>query len=450
MEKLSISSLRKLDGVTELYAEAINYAFVSGRQTGSSFFGVPGHERYASSKIRFSVLGRDESGLTLGWQDKKSGAPRTISVTFAEHISQRKDNGTTAAKTTNQAATVEKLRTEPVSTTPTASQTTASSMEAILSAFVSQQSGILIETAKKETAAQYQSVIDELKRENEQLKKTPSGTVINVTVNDETRTTHTDKVLPDCFCRALRRLENGKNVFFYGPAGSGKNVISEELAKAMGAKFYYYNTLVTKFDLTGYCDAKGNYIPTPLYEAVKNAQEGGESVVMLDEICTGAPEALVCINAALANGYFTFADSPVQVPLTNVHFIAADNTNGQGATDQYNGRYKMDESTRDRFSFVKLDYLPQIEESICGEHKDILTFLRNVRSAAAKLGLSLICGYRAFATFVEEEEAGEDAANIVDECLLKGMSIDDCKELFAALDDKSNTYAVALKKLSDK
>jgi hypothetical protein len=27
MEKLSISSLRKLDGVTELYAEAINYAY---------------------------------------------------------------------------------------------------------------------------------------------------------------------------------------------------------------------------------------------------------------------------------------------------------------------------------------------------------------------------------------------------------------------------------------
>lgn len=449
MEKLSISSLRKIDGVTELYAEAINYAFINGRQVGSSFFGVPGHERYASSKILFRVLARDESGLTLGWQDKKTGEPRTVSVTFAEHISQRKVDGTSAAKTVIQTATAENVPTKPV-TSPTAGQISAKGIEGLLDAFVNQQAGALVEAAKVETSARYQAVIDELKRENAQLKNTPSGTVINVTVNGKTETTHTGKILPDCFGRALRRLKNGKNIFFYGPAGSGKNVISEELAKAMGAKFYYFNTLVTKFDLTGYCDAKGNYIPTPLYEAVKNAQNGGESVVMLDEICTGAPEALVCINAALANGYFTFADSPVQVPLTNVHFIAADNTNGQGATEQYNGRYKMDESTRDRFSFIKLDYLPQIEESICGEHKDILTFLRDVRSAAAKLSLSLICGYRAFATFVEEEEAEEEAENIVDECLLKGMDVDDCKELFAALGNKSNKYAVALDKLSNK
>lgn len=449
MEKLSISSLRKIDGVTELYAEAINYAFINGRQAGSSFFGVPGHERYASSKILFRVLSRDDIGLTLGWQDKKTGEPRTISVTFADHISQRKSDGTTAAKTATQTAAAESVHTESV-TTPAAGQIPAKGIEGLLEAFISQQSGALVEAAKKETAAQYQAVIDELRQENKQLKNTPTGTVINVTVDGKTETTHTDKVLPDCFGRALRRLKNGKNVFFYGPAGSGKNVISEELAKAMGAKFYYFNTLVTKFDLTGYCDAKGNYIPTPLYEAVKNAQNGGKSVVMLDEICTGAPEALVCINAALANGYFTFADSPVQVPLTNVHFIAADNTNGQGATAQYNGRYKMDESTRDRFSFIKLDYLPQIEESICGDHKDILTFLRDARSAAAKLGLSLICGYRAFTTFVEEEKAGEEVENIVDECLLKGMNIDDCKELFAALEDKANKYAVALEKLTNK
>lgn len=114
MEKLSISSLRKIDGVTELYAEAINYAFVGGRQAGSSFFGVPGHERYASSKILFRVLSRDEIGMTLGWQDKKTGEPRTVSVTFAEHISQRKNNDTTAAKTVAQAAAVENVPTEPV------------------------------------------------------------------------------------------------------------------------------------------------------------------------------------------------------------------------------------------------------------------------------------------------------------------------------------------------
>ena len=430
MEKLSISSLRKLDGITELYAEAINFAFVSGKQTGSFFFGVPGHERYSSSKIRFNVLSRDDQGLTLGWQDKKTGAPRSISVVFAEHISRRANTPTPTP-----------------ANTPT--PTPASGLEALLGSYVAQQSAAAVDAARAEISAQYAAKIEQLERENAQLKEQPSGTVINITIGTETTTAKTEKVLPDCFARIVRRLAAGKNVFLYGPAGSGKNVIAEEAAKTLGAEFYYFNTLVTKFDLTGYCDAQGNYVPTPLYKAVKNAQNGGKSVVLLDEICTGAPEALVAINAALANGYFTFADSPEQVSLENVMFIAADNTNGQGATEQYNGRYKMDESTRDRFTFVRLDYQSEIEEAICGKNTAVLEFLRDIRQAANSLQLPLICGYRAFKSFIEEETAGESAAVIVDECLLKGMGIDDTKELYTHLNNKSNKYAVALAGLAN-
>lgn len=448
MEKLSISSLRKIDGVTELYAEAINFAFVSGKQTGAFFFGVPGHDRYSSSKIRFSVLARDNQGLTLGWQDKKTGAPRSVSVVFADHISRRGGDTTTTPTTPAPAPKVVKVE---ETTTPAPAPTTAPAggLEALLGSYVAQQSAAAVNAARAEISAQYAAKVEQLERENAQLKEQPSGTVINITLAGETKTVQTEKVLPDCFGRIVRRLAAGKNVFLYGPAGSGKNVIAEEAAKALGANFYYFNTLVTKFDLTGYCDAQGNYVPTPLYKAVKNAQEGGKSVVLLDEICTGAPEALVAINAALANGYFTFADSPEQISLDNVMFIAADNTNGQGATEQYNGRYKMDESTRDRFTFVRLDYQPEIEKAICGENTAVLDFLRDVRQSANGLQLPLICGYRAYKAFIEEEAAGESAAVIVDECLLKGMNIDDTKELYSHLLNKANKYAVALKKLAN-
>ena len=440
MCKLSISSLRNNAHVhvTALVAEVLNYVYVNAVAAGETFRGVPGHDRYGKSAVEFRVERNTADNITISYADKFSGGGRkTISITPQEYIARGKDAPKT--KTTKNETTM--------STTPTTTPTAAGTNDttSILNALIDQQCAARIEAARAEATAAYEAQIEALKRENEQLKATPAGTVINVTIDGETKTTHTEKVLPECFGRLLRRLKAGKNIFLYGPAGAGKNVLAEELAKAMGAKFFYFNTLLSKFDLTGYCDGYGHYIPTPLYQAVKHAQEGGESVVLLDEICTAAPEALVCINAALANGYFTFADSTEQVPLTRVHFIAADNTNGQGATDEYNGRFKMDESTRNRFLFTALDYQANIEESICGEHKDVLTFLRDVRRAAKETNISILCGYRDMSAFVDEIEAGDVTPRIiVDECLLKGVETDSARIIYGALKDKKNRFAAAL------
>lgn len=441
MCKLSISSLRLNAHVTAFVAEALNYVYVNAVEAGETFRGIPGHNRYGKSPAEFYVKKNAADNITISYADKFSGGERkTVSVNPLEHIAREKG----APKTTTTTTKNETIMSTTPATTSTAA-TGANDTTNILNALIDQQCAARIEAARAEAAAAYRAQIEALKRENEQLKATPAGTVINVTIDGETKTTHTEKVLPECFGRLLRRLKAGKNIFLYGPAGAGKNVLAEELAKAMGAKFFYFNTLLTKFDLTGYCDGYGKYIPTPLYQAVKHAQEGGESVVLLDEICTAAPEALVCINAALANGYFTFADSTEQVPLTRVHFIAADNTNGQGATDEYNGRFKMDESTRNRFRFTAVGYQANIEESICGEHKDVLTFLHDVRRAAKETNISILCGYRDMSAFVDEIEAGDVTPRIiVDECLLKGMETDSARIIYGALKDKKNRFAAAL------
>lgn len=440
MCKLSISSLRKNAQVTAFVAEVLNYVYVNAVEAGETFCGVPGHERYGKSAVEFRVEQNAADNITISYADKFSGGEeKTVSVNPQEHIAREKG----APKTTTKNETImSKTPTAPTAATPGANDTTN-----ILNALIEQQCAARIDAARAEAAAAYQAQIDALKRENEQLKATPSGTVINVTIDGQTKTTHTEKVLPECFGDMLELLKGGENVFLYGPAGAGKNVLAEELSNALGAKFFYFNTLLTKFDLTGYCDGYGKYIPTPLYQAVKHAQEGGESVVLLDEICTAAPEALVCINAALANGYFTFADSTEQVSLDRVHFIAADNTNGQGATDEYNGRFKMDESTRDRFFFQELTYQDSVEKSICGENTDIYDFLRDVRRAAKENNISILCGYRGMAKFTKFAHWAPE--KLIKGFLLRGMETDSARIIYGALNDKKNRFAAALGEIVD-
>lgn len=438
MCKLSISSLRKNAGVTAFQAEVFNYVYVNAVEAGVTFCGVPGHERYGKSAVEFYVEQNAADNIMISYEDKFSGGARkTVSVNPQMYIAREKG----APKTTTTTTKNETIMSTTPTTAPTAA-TGANDTTNILNALIEQQCAARIEAARAEAAAAYKAQIDALKRENEQLKATPSGTVINVTIDGQTKTTHTEKVLPGCFGDLLELLKGGENIFLYGPAGAGKNVLAEELANALSAKFFYFNTLLTKFDLTGYCDGHGKYIPTPLYQAVKHAQEGGESVVLLDEICTAAPEALVCINAALANGYFTFADSTEQVSLDRVHFIAADNTNGQGATDEYNGRFKMDESTRDRFFFQELTYQDSVEKSICGENTDVYNFLHDVRRAAKENNISLLCGYRGMAKFTKFVHWAPE--KLIKGFLLRGMETDSARIIYGALNDKENRFAAAL------
>lgn len=164
---------------------------------------------------------------------------------------------------------------------------------------------------------------------------------------------------------------------------------------------------------------------------------------MLDEVDNSQAEALIALNAALANGYYTFPNVGKVKAHKDFFCVAAGNTNGQGATDEYCGRYKMDESSRDRFFFVKIDYNKEIEKSIVGEHKDILSFVYDLRKISEELQLSLICGYRAISK-LEKYYNKENVKFILDGFIFRGMLIDDIKEIASRLKD-TNKYAHCIK-----
>ena len=288
--------------------------------------------------------------------------------------------------------------------------------------------------ATEEAAAQ----VAELTARVEELKNQPKGTgnVINITIDGNTTKTEVKGILNPKFETIVTFLSVGEHVYLYGPAGSGKNVLCEQVAKALNAEFFYLNTLYTKYDITGFMDATGKFIETVAYKFLKSAK----GVLMLDEIDNSQAEALIPINALLANGYLTFANGETLYLDENHKIIAAGNTNGQGATEEYNGRYKMDESTRDRFAFFFIDYDKAVEEAIVGNKKDILSFIYDLRTICKDSQISIILGYRAINKLVKFDNMNIDLATIIDTCILKGMEQDTINEIASRLDNSTKWH----------
>lgn len=280
--------------------------------------------------------------------------------------------------------------------------------------------------AQDEAAAK----IENLTAQVEELKNRPttSGTVINITIEGSTTQKVIQSIVNPNAEELIDYLKEGENVFLWGPAGAGKNVLGEQLAEMLCVAFYYMNTVYTKYDITGFTDAQGNYVPTAVINWLKDPNGG---LMFFDEMCTNSPEANTAINALLANKYIVLQNGEVLKMSPRHYVVAADNTNGLGATEEYNGRYKMDESTRDRFAFFFIDYDSAVEESIVGDKKDILDFVRELRNVTKECNISLVLGYRCINRLVKFYN--RDAARTIEHNILKGMEQDTINEIAARL-----------------
>ena len=272
--------------------------------------------------------------------------------------------------------------------------------------------------------------IDDLTAQVEELKNRPttSGTVINITVNGETRQAQIKGIVNPKFARIMKYLANGENVYMWGPAGTGKNVTAEQCAEALDMPIFYMNTIYTKYDLCGYMDAQGNYVPTTFY----NFMHAPKGLFFFDEYDNSQSAATVCFNNLLEKGEYTFPNGETLRLDENHKIIAAGNTNGQGATEEYNDRYQMDESNRSRFMFVPVTYDPAVEKSIVGESNDILDFINDMRRVRDEIGIKLILGYREIKRLKRYED-DDDPAELLDNMLIKGMEQDTINEIAARL-----------------
>ena len=288
------------------------------------------------------------------------------------------------------------------------------------------------QAAQDEAAAK----IDDLTAQVEELKNRPTttGTVINITIEGKTETKIIKSIVNPNAEELVDYLKEGENVFLWGPAGAGKNVLGEQLSEILNVPFFYMNTVYTKYDVTGFTDAQGNYVPTAFVNWLNS--DGG--LMFIDEMCTNSPEANTAINALLANKYIVLQNGEVLRMTPRHYVVAADNTNGLGATEEYNGRYKMDESTRDRFAFFFIDYDAAVEESIVGDKKDILDFVRELRKVTKECNISLVLGYRCINRLVKFYN--RDAARTIEHNILKGMEQDTINEIAARLEGSTKWH----------
>lgn len=229
-------------------------------------------------------------------------------------------------------------------------------------------------------------------------------------------------------------------VYLYGPAGSGKNVLCKQLADEIGLPFYYTNCVLTKYDLVGYGDANGNYVPTAFFKAFT---EGG--VFMLDEFDASDESAAITLNAALANRYFDFPVIGNVEAHPNFKIIACGNTCGRGADEEYTGRNCLDAATLDRFSVVKIDYDERVEKRIA--NTEIVDFIHDLRESRNNANIKMILGYRVIER-LSRLESKFRATDLVEMTVTKGMDKDELRILHSGLQNKRNKFAKAIKELA--
>lgn len=225
------------------------------------------------------------------------------------------------------------------------------------------------------------------------------------------------KVRHEKFQQILTCAENDIPVYLHGPAGSGKNHTLQQVSEDLGLEFYFTNSVQQEYKITGFIDAGGKYHETEFYKAFTN---GG--LFFLDELDASIPEVLVLLNAAIANRYFEFPNGKVYAH-KDFRVVAAGNTTGNGADEQYTGRLQIDQSTLDRFTYIEFGYSEKIEMAIAKGNRELVEFVRGLRKQAEERGIRATFSYRCIAV-ITKLEGKMDLQEILTIAVFKGMDRD--------------------------
>lgn len=252
-----------------------------------------------------------------------------------------------------------------------------------------------------------------------------------------------DGLVHEKFDTVMNLVANKIPTYLYGRAGTGKNVLVKQVADALDLAFHAMNSVTDEFKITGFVDANGHYHESEFYRAFT---EGG--VFFLDEMDASSPEVLVCLNMAIANGYFVFPHCGKVEAHPDFRVVAAGNTLGTGADALYTGRLQLDAATLNRFAVVKVDYDTRIDEAMADGDEDLVEFIHGFRKAIDELHVDAVASYRnvkmlkVMSAFTELPEA-------IQSCLTKSLNEDDIRSVRDKVDAevrRGNIWAEALDK----
>ena len=282
-----------------------------------------------------------------------------------------------------------------------------------------------------------ESILEPVKPELDEFIKSEYGTLptrIEITQPDKDPK-KISGIFHKKFDMILKIVSRNVPLMLVGPAGSGKNHTLEQVAEALDLDFYFTNAITQEYALKGFIDANGNYHETEFYKAFVN---GG--LFFLDEIDASIPEALIILNAAIANRYFDFPNGRVDAN-ENFRVVSAANTNGNGANDEYVGRSQLDGATLDRFAQIEFDYDPDVESQLAHD-EELYNFIVELRKAVSKAELRYIVSMRATINTSKLYDL-LDFKTLIETTILKGMTTDDMRLLLPNL--KKTKWSDALR-----
>lgn len=212
-----------------------------------------------------------------------------------------------------------------------------------------------------------------------------------------------------------------------GPAGSGKNVIVTQVAKALNLKLYRCTSPQDKLEFEGFIDANGNYKQSSFYQAFLN---GG--LFLLDEMDNATANALIAVNDAISNGAYEFPIGEVKMH-ENFYVIATANTWGNGRSFEYVGRNKLDLATLDRFAGKRISYDKDIE-SLLYPDNEILEVYWKLRDSTEQGNCRAIFSMRGIKYAYILRQNGYDDEKIIKDIVIKGITVDDLNVLLNGVD----------------
>ena len=239
-------------------------------------------------------------------------------------------------------------------------------------------------------------------------------------------------------------MKDGKIPYLWGPAGTGKTTAAQRIAEASGQKFYFTSSVFDKYDLTGFVDAQGELIDTPLIRAILN---GGD--YLFDEWDVSDNQSVKFFNMLLSQRMFVIPKYGVVKCHPNFRVIAAGNTKGTGPTANYPTAVIQDASCRNRFVSIYYGYNEEIEMKLAKGDKALVSFVHDLRAAVKESGLDTVISYRNIINCKDMQDIpfykGKDAL-IVKRCFAGDFDEDNFEMVSANL-ETNNKYTKLFKGL---
>lgn len=289
----------------------------------------------------------------------------------------------------------------------------------------------ILESLKKTQNESDKIVKDIVDKAMEQFKESCKFKTVIININDIKTNVLPGQLFHNKFEEVVKVLSLRLHPLLVGPAGSGKNVILEQAAKALKLNFYYVNDVTEEHKVMGFVDANGKFQQTQFFKAFT---KGG--LIMIDEMDNSHPSALLAINAALGTGYhqyLTFPDGILYESNPDFYLAAAANTYGTGSDQIYCGRSSLDGASLNRFLPIFIDYDKNLEQNLV-KNTNILNLFWQIRKSINKNKIRQVISTRNIVNADRMLNSNMFTLNnIFDYTIIQSMSDDDLRMILKDL-----------------